>query len=67
MTLNGDAPSGGEDLLWTAARIGQALNITERQAHHLLEQGRLPAKKIGGRWVASRHALLSMVLSVKAA
>lgn len=54
-------------MLWGAARIAEALNINVRQAHYLLEQGRLPAKKIGRRWVASRQALLSAMLSVEAA
>ena len=46
------------DLVWGAADIARMLGLTERQAFHVLEKRLLPAKKIGGRWVASRSALL---------
>jgi hypothetical protein len=45
------------DLLWGAAAIAATLNRTARQTFHLLEAGELPARKVGGRWVASRKAL----------
>lgn len=47
----------GFDLLWGADAIGHAIGATRRQAFYLLEQGRLPAKKVGGRWVAERKNL----------
>ena len=62
MKDNHDSQSpGGEDLLWGALRIGQAMNITERQASYKLESGQLPAKKIGNRWVASKTAILKLL------
>jgi hypothetical protein len=49
-----DKPS---DIVWGAGAIAKVLNLTERQAFHLLESGKLPAKKTG-RWSASRAKLL---------
>jgi hypothetical protein len=45
------------ELLWGAEAIGAALNINARRAFYLLETKAIPAKKIGGRWVASRTGL----------
>jgi len=53
--------SAEHDLLWTASEIAKALNLKERQVWYLLERGELPARKIGGKWVASRQALLRAV------
>jgi hypothetical protein len=48
----------GCDFLWGAAEIAEAINRTPRQAHYLLSNGQICAQKKGGRWVASRTALL---------
>jgi hypothetical protein len=45
------------DLLWGAEAIGKALDVNPRKAFHLLEKKAIPAKKVGGRWVASRRGL----------
>jgi hypothetical protein len=45
------------DLIWGVAGIAEAIGRTQRQTFHLLENDRLPAKKIGGRWCASRAGL----------
>lgn len=46
------------DLIWGAAEIGRTLKLrTERQAFRMLEDGVIPAKKIGRLWCASRRAL----------
>jgi len=45
------------DIIWGAAGIAQVVGLTERQTFHLLEAGKLPAKK-NGRWCASRARLL---------
>jgi hypothetical protein len=47
------------DLLWGAEAIGRAINRTRRETFYLLESGRLPAQKIGHRWVASRRDLFA--------
>ncbi len=46
------------DLLWEVAEIAKAIGRTERQTFHLLQSGELPAKKVGGRWVAERGQLI---------
>jgi hypothetical protein len=49
----------GCDFLWGVAEIAEAINRTPRQAHYLLSKGEIQcAQKKGGRWVASRAALL---------
>lgn len=45
------------DLLWGAEEIGAFLGRTPRQAWEALNKGELPARKINGRWAASRKAL----------
>jgi hypothetical protein len=51
------------DLVWGAEEIGKAIKLSSRQAFHLLERGKLPAKKVGGRWVASRQKLIEFFVS----
>jgi hypothetical protein len=44
---------------WGAEEIGRAIRRNKRQTHHLLTTGQIKsAKKLGGRWVISRSALL---------
>ena len=45
------------DLIWGAERIAQEINLTTRQTFHQLETGAIPAKKVGGKWVAERGKL----------
>lgn len=52
-----DTTSLGSDLIWGVAGIAAAINRSPRQCFHMLENGRLPARKIGGRWCASRVGL----------
>jgi len=53
--INGDSC----DLLWGTEAIGKAINRNSRQVFHLISTGALKAvQKKGGRWVASRSALL---------
>ena len=51
---NEDAP----DLVWGATAIAKVIGRSERSTFHLLEQQLLPAKRVGGRWVASRAKLI---------
>mgnify|MGYP007051651346 CR=1 FL=1 len=55
------APST-EDIVWEVAEIAKVIGRSERQTFYLLNTGRLPGKKIGGRWVASKRKLLEAVL-----
>lgn len=50
------------DVLWEVAAIAAVIGRTERQTFHLLSTGQLPAKKVGGRWVASRTKLISYLI-----
>lgn len=50
--------AGPEDLLWGAAAIAGVINRTRRDTYHLLENRTIPARKVGGRYVASRMTLL---------
>jgi hypothetical protein len=50
------------DIVWGAEAIGQVIGRKPRQAFHLLESGCLPAKKLGGRWCASRRKLIEAVV-----
>ncbi len=52
-----DPTSLGSDLIWGVAGIAAAINRSPRQCFHMLENGRLPARKVGGRWCASRAGL----------
>jgi len=51
-----------DDLLWGVTAIARAIGRTERQVFHLLETGLIPAKKVGGRWLASRRRLFKALI-----
>lgn len=46
------------DLVWEVSGIAKVIDRTERQTNHMLARGELPAKKVGGRWVAERGKLI---------
>ena len=43
--------------IWGCAAIAKAIGKSERSTFHLLEAGRLPARKIGRQWVSTEQAL----------
>jgi hypothetical protein len=45
-------------LVWGAIAIARVIGRSERSTFHMLERKLLPAKRVGGRWVASRRKLL---------
>jgi hypothetical protein len=45
------------DLVWGGEEIAKVIGRTKRITFSLLEKGELPAKKVGGRWVASKKKL----------
>jgi hypothetical protein len=57
-TGEGQAANDGMDLLWGTSAIAKAIERTDRQTLHLLETQAIPARKVGGRWCASRRGLL---------
>jgi hypothetical protein len=50
-------PALADDLIWGVTAIAREINRNNRQTFHLLENRRVPASKIGGRWCASRAGL----------
>jgi hypothetical protein len=54
----GDKQNYLDKPVWGAAAIGEEINRTERQTHHLLSTGQIKcAQKKGGRWTATPSAL----------
>jgi hypothetical protein len=54
----GDNSNNLDKPVWGAAAIGEEINRTERQTHHLLATGQIKsAVKKGGRWTATPSAL----------
>lgn len=47
------------DLVWEVEAIAKVIKRTNRQTYHMLATGQLPAKKVGGKWVSSRGALMN--------
>jgi hypothetical protein len=49
--------SGEPEFLWGAARIGDAIGQNPNVTFRLLQEGKLPARKVGKRWVSERKIL----------
>ena len=47
--------------LWGAKAIGEAIGKNSRQTFWLLQNGRLPARKVGALWVSERSTLLTFL------
>lgn len=60
MSSENDVPQ----VLWGAEEIGKVVNRTRRQTFALLEAGLLPARKVGGRWMATRANLIAFLSEV---
>lgn len=60
-------PNENIDLIWGVKNIAQFIGLNERQTFHLLSKGRLPAKNVGGRWVAVRSKLVNFFTEEAAA
>ncbi|MBB2832325.1 UNVERIFIED_ORG: hypothetical protein GGD51_002454 [Rhizobium esperanzae] len=54
------------DLVWEVAEIAKLIGRTERQTNHMLATGKLPAKKVGNRWVAERSTLIRFFMEAAA-
>ncbi|MEM6499549.1 MAG: hypothetical protein AAF709_22860 [Pseudomonadota bacterium] len=44
--------------IWGGSAIAKFCKVSDQRAFYLLNKGELPAKKVGGRWVADRNALI---------
>jgi len=62
MTENARNEEKDIDLIWGAGEIAKVIGRSARVTFHLLTTGAIPAKKVGGRWVAERGNLLSFFL-----
>lgn len=47
--------------IWGAQAIGKVINLTVNQAYWGLEQGHLPGRKIGRKWVSTKRELYAAV------
>lgn len=61
-----DVNHGELDLVWEVEAISRLIGRTPRQTFHMLKSGQLPAKKVGGRWVAERNKLIAFFLETAA-
>ncbi len=49
------------DLAWGVEEISKAIGRDKRATYHLLANNKLPARKVGGHWVASKSRLLAFL------
>lgn len=54
------------DLIWGAEEIAALIGRSTRATFHMLDNGELPAKKVGGRWVAERGKLIRFFMETAA-
>lgn len=47
-------------MIWGVVAIGEVINRSKRQVQYMLANGWIPARRIGGRWVADRDQLLKI-------
>jgi hypothetical protein len=56
-----ETPTLADDLIWGGGAIAREIGMEpEKKVFYQLEVGNLPAKKIGGQWVASRKKLRAL-------
>jgi hypothetical protein len=70
MSIVENADDANQDIVWGAEAIAAVIRVTQRRAFYLLENGSLPAKKLGGRWVGELSPALpcrSAMVEVQAA
>ena len=65
MTLNAEL-KGNMELIWGASEIAKLIGRSQRATFHMLDTGELPAKKVGGRWVAERGKLIAFFMETAA-
>ena len=52
-------PDSSHSLAWGVDEIAKVIGRSARQTHHILTCGQIKsARKVGGKWVANREALL---------
>ncbi|MBX3572445.1 MAG: DNA-binding protein [Mesorhizobium sp.] len=50
------------ELVWGCSEIARIIGRSARATFHMLEKGELPAKKVGGRWVAEHSKLVAFFM-----
>lgn len=65
MTVNAERIENME-LVWGCTEIAKVIGRSARATFHMLDKGELPAKKVGGRWVAERGQLQRFFLETAA-
>ncbi|MDX0973557.1 DNA-binding protein [Sinorhizobium medicae] len=50
------------NLVWGVGEIARIIGRSERVTFHLVTTGAIPAKKVGGRWVAERSKLIAFFM-----
>lgn len=61
MTLT-EEHSANINLVWGATEIARLIGRSPRSTFHMLDKGELPARKVGGRWVAERSKLIAFFM-----
>jgi hypothetical protein len=56
------ADDGEPEFLWGATRIGDAIGQNPNVTFRLLQEGKLPARKVGKRWVSEGKMLQRHVM-----
>jgi hypothetical protein len=60
-------PRLADDLLWEVTEIAAEIGLPPRVTLNLLRTGKLPARKVGAKWVTSKAALRAHFASLVAA
>jgi excisionase family DNA binding protein len=60
MTRNDKNTAEQLDLIWGCEEMAKFIGRSQRSVLRMLDNGELPAKKVGGRWVAERGALTAV-------
>jgi len=47
--------------IWGAEAIGQVINLPPSKTYWALEQGYLPGRKVGKKWVSTKRQLIAAV------
>lgn len=50
-------------LIWGLKNIGDLIGRSQNQTWHLAYKGKIPVKRVGGRWVAERGKLLEFLMT----
>jgi hypothetical protein len=58
-TIDASDGSDPSDIVWGGENIAKVIDRSTRATFHMLEQGHLPARKVGRLWSASRRRLLA--------